>query len=73
MMKYLFACMIAVALTVAGTASASQAPAPLEITPVVQSSAPMLVGNKKRTNIFQRLLELERRKNAWLKRTFLGA
>lgn len=45
-------------------------------TEVVVESAPVTqtrrVYRRRPTNVFQNLMELERRKNAWLRRTFLG-
>jgi hypothetical protein len=43
---------------------------------VVVESAPVMqsrrVYRRRPTNVFQNLMEMERRKNAWLRRTFLG-
>ena len=45
-------------------------------TEVVVESAPVMqsrrVYRRRPTNVFQNLMEMERRKNAWLRRTFLG-
>ena len=77
MMKYLIA--LTVALTIAMTSIATAAEAPIaQPTPIVQTldvhQGQLIAGNRrKKPSIWKRLMNMERRKNAWLKRTFLGA
>ena len=74
MKKVLIAAIAAVALSIGSEASASQTPthqadAPKQVTVAPESDA--IAARRGSRGIFRRLLELERRKNAWLRRTFL--
>ncbi|NND98365.1 MAG: hypothetical protein HKN47_13670 [Pirellulaceae bacterium] len=76
MKKLLIATVAAAALTVGSTASASEAPAvPVQIPTqvVVDLDTNAVAARRVRVfGIFGRLIELERRKNAWLRRAFLN-
>ena len=80
MRKILVAIAVAAMISVAGSADA-QSPAPeaapaVIAAPVVQDTPVYTrsrsVRSSKRVGPFSKLMEIERRKNAWLRRTFLG-
>ena len=74
MKKILIAVIAAAVLSIGSEASASQVPAhqvdaPQQVTVAPESDA--IAARRRSRGFFRRLLELERRKNAWLRRTFL--
>ena len=70
--------LIAVLITLAGSslATAGQRTVPSHAHRVTKGrvvhSHPTVVSRRSTPSFFSNLMELERRKNAWLKRTFLG-
>lgn len=86
MKKFIVAFGFAAILAAASTASAQESvlvdSAPAAVSSVAVEAAPVWSGryvqpgrqvrSSQRRGVFSGLIELERRKNAWLKRTFLG-
>ncbi len=81
MKKFLVAVAVAGMISFASSADAqepvAQAPVPMAAPAPVVQSAPMYqstrtVRSNRRGGLLSGLVELERRKNAWLRRTFLG-
>jgi hypothetical protein len=73
--KILIAVIAAAVLSIGSEASASQVPThqvdvPQQVTVAPESDA--IAARRRSRGFFRRLLELERRKNAWLRRTFLN-
>ena len=69
--------LIAVLLIIAGSSLASAGQRHIHHNHVVHTGRvvhhqPMVVSRRSGQGFFSNLMELERRKNAWLKRTFLG-
>lgn len=52
--------------------AASVPAAPAETAPAKAQHVHRVAARPAKQSFFQRVMELERRKNAWLKRTFLG-
>lgn len=70
MKKILIALVAALAISFASDASAANAPIAKEAQ--IAAPAANVIAAKRRQGIFSKLIELERKKNAWLRRTFLG-
>jgi hypothetical protein len=70
MKKILIALVAALAISFAGQASAADA----HVANEAQIAAPAanMIAAKRRKGIFSKLIELERKKNAWLRKTFLS-
>ncbi len=74
MKRILIAVLAASALSIGSQASASQPSTHLVDAPKQVVAAPemdAIAARRKSPSVLRRLLELERRKNAWLRRTFL--
>ncbi len=75
MKKSLFAIVAAAALSLGSEALAAQPSTPQVDAPQQVTVAPQtdtIAARGRSRGVFGRLLELERRKNAWLRRTFLN-